>query len=207
MSTFCEADGLERPVNFSFMGKGATKIPALPLFNRIGRTKGGAAGFAKKIDLSEQRLSNWKRRGIPARELPRVTAALGINVETYLREASQSPDRAGEPGAQYGSESATLIEDFAALPTWLQEHIARKASELRRYAESLPTFVRDGMKPPPKDAEGYRVWEREIELDMAKRRSGEVLEQPDTKTTLPPAPRFRESDQPPQTPRIKRQRR
>lgn len=170
MQTVCEAAEPDRSINFSFMGKGEGKISAVPLFTRLGR--GGASAFAKKYRASEQRIANWKRRGIPAAEVGRVAAVLGITYEEYMREAGvEIPSVARQPGGQYTLEGQRLLNDFNALPDWLQEHIARKTAELRAYADSLPAYVRDGMKGPPKDPASYTDWERHIVEDMMKRGS------------------------------------
>lgn len=169
MQTFCEAHGLGRSLNFLFMGKGDRKISAAPLFERLGR--GGAAAFAKKINSSEQRVANWKRRGIPAAEVGTVAGALGMTYEEYMRAAGHEVHVARQRPGQYTIEAAKLLEDFNALPDWLQEHVARKAAELRQYADSLPSYVRDGMKGPPKDPESYAAWESEIVADMIARSS------------------------------------
>lgn len=170
MQTLCEAAGADGFINFPFMGKAERKISAEPLFERIGK-RGGTAAFAKKINASEQRIANWKHRGIPAAEVGRVASAIGISYEQYMKEAGQElPPVARQPAAQYTIEAAKLLEDYNALPDWLQEHIARKAAELRNYAESLPAYVRDGMKGPPKDPASYADWERHIVEEMLARR-------------------------------------
>lgn len=148
------------------------KIPAAPLFERLGNSRGAAKKLAEKLNVSEQVVANWKRRGsIPWAELHRIAAYLGISPEQYLTEAGLPTHVARQPGAQYTLEAHTLLEDFRALPEWLQEHVARKTAELRRYAESLPPYLRDGMRGPPKDPERYRTWERDMEDDMRKRTS------------------------------------
>lgn len=144
-------------------------ISGAPLFKKLDTDRGGATAFAKRLEVSEQALSNWRRRGIPAVELPRVAAALNITVEKYLLEAGHTVTTLREPGAQYSIEGQQLLEDYLALPDWLQEHVARKTSELRKYADSLPAMVREGMKGPPKEPERYRAWERQVEDDMIKR--------------------------------------
>lgn len=62
-------------------------------------------------------------------------------------------------------EAGQLIEDYRALPEGLQSHIARKTAELRRYADALPRFIRESLRPPA-DPESYRQWEQDIEADM-----------------------------------------
>jgi hypothetical protein len=106
----------------------------------------------------------------------RVALKFAGGLKVQLEEIS--PTLASEVGgnstrqitAQYTLQAAAMMEDFNALPVWLQEHITRKTAELRKYADSLPAFVREGMKAPPKDQAGYQNWEREIEADMAKRK-------------------------------------
>jgi|CXWL01.1.fsa_nt_gi hypothetical protein len=71
-------------------GDNTRKISSEPLFTRIGDSFGAAAKFALGSGISHQRLTNWKRRGIPAAELPAVAAALGISVEQYLKETGQA---------------------------------------------------------------------------------------------------------------------
>lgn len=165
------------------MGKGDAKkegnISADPLFKRLGR--GGAVAFAKKINSSEQRVANWKRRGIPSRALPHVAAAIGLSVEQYLQEAGY-PGVQGieEPRIQYTLELDALKDDFLALPDGLREYVARKTAQLRAYADALPQFIRDALKPPV-DPERYLAWERDIEADMMMKRQGAI-------TPPPPAP-------------------
>lgn len=138
-------------------------VPAGPLFKRIEAKRGGKAAFAKQLDIDHGRLSNWKKRGIPWAQVTRVAAAIGMAREEYLAEAGLSQKIARQPRGQYTIEASTLLEDFNALPDWLQEHIARKTAELRKMSDSLAPMVRDGMKGPPKDPARYREWERGIE--------------------------------------------
>jgi hypothetical protein len=149
------------------------KVSAEPLFTRI-RGKGGASAFAEKLNVSEQVVSNWKRRGVPWRKLPKVAAALGISVERYLEEAGYPSVRAlTHTPEQHTLEASALMEDFLALPDGLREYVARKAAELRKYADALPKFIRDALMPPS-DPERYRAWERDIEADMLAKTGGKV---------------------------------
>lgn len=143
---------------------------ARPLFRRIGQRGGAAFGRRPGIDASGQQVNNWKRRGVPEAKIGRIASELGITYEQYMQEAGLSTGKkVQQTSSQYTLDRVALINDFEALPTWLQEHIARKAAELRAYAESLPAYVREGMKAPPKDPDAYRAWERNIESDMANR--------------------------------------
>lgn len=89
------------------MGSGSDKkppIPAAPLFSRLGEKAGAAAKFARDLGISEQRLTNWKRRGIPPGSLPTVAAHIGVSVESYLQEAGVAPLAAHSPVADYLTE-------------------------------------------------------------------------------------------------------
>lgn len=97
------------------------------------------------------------------------------DISPILDKQIQRPGVA-QPSGQYTIEAAGLLEDFNALPEWLKEHIARKTAELRRYADSLPEIMKEGMKAPPKDPESYRTWERNIEAEMARRGGKAVKE-------------------------------
>lgn len=62
-------------------------ISAEPLRKRLAGKHGEGARFARRLNISHARLTNWLRRGIPERQLPKVCAALGISVRDYLKEA------------------------------------------------------------------------------------------------------------------------
>lgn len=148
------------------MARARKAIPVAPLLKALADKKIRPAAFAKKIGVSDQVLSNWKKRGaIPESEVRRVAGLIGKTFDQYVREAGRG-ELAEQPPAQYSFERSTLLEDYDHLPTWLQEHIARKVRELRAYAEALPDYVREGMKGPPKDPDAYRAWEKGIENDM-----------------------------------------
>lgn len=66
---------------------------------------------------------------------------------------------------QRSLETGKMVDDFEHLPDGLKEHVARKIAELRAYADALPGFIRDGLRPP-RDPDAYRQWEREMEADM-----------------------------------------
>lgn len=76
------------------------RIPSGPLFARLAKP-GQAAKFARDIGLSHQRLTNWRRRGVPAAELPSITAALGMTVEQYLTEAGRPPTELRQSSSFY----------------------------------------------------------------------------------------------------------
>lgn len=96
------------------------RIPAALLFQRIDAVKGGSAEFARALEISPQRLSNWRTRGIPASALPRVAAQLGITVEAYLAASGRPVSRAEQPRAAYlTNDEQQLLEHYRrATPNW-----------------------------------------------------------------------------------------
>jgi len=94
-----------------------------------------------------------------------------MTTDAYL-EAAGKPRIAvlKQPQGQYTIEGQKFLQDFYALPSGLQDHVARKVAELRQYADALPPFLRAALKPPA-DQESYRTWEREIEGDMHRLKS------------------------------------
>lgn len=74
-----------------FMEKG---VPAKPLFDRL-EGRGARASFAKKINVSPARLSNWEKRGIPAAAVPVVAQALSLTTDQYY-ELAKSGKKSGE---------------------------------------------------------------------------------------------------------------
>src|SRR4051812_22690872 len=90
-STFFEAARPFPPLNFPFMGKGDRgQVPSAPLFKRLADQKKSAKWLADELDVSEQVVSNWRRRGnIPDKDVGRVAGALGITYEQYMRDAGR----------------------------------------------------------------------------------------------------------------------
>lgn len=167
LSTYRETAKPAAVLGFSMASKSDKEISFAPLGRRL-RKKGDQSKFASKLNVSPQVLTNWKRRGtVPAAEVGRVAKALGITYEQYLIEAS--PPGVQQQTGQYLVEVSAMLEDYRALPKWLQAHVARKITELRRYSDSLPPYVRENMQPPPIEQESYRRWQLELENDLASR--------------------------------------
>lgn len=180
-STFREPEREMPPLNFSLMGEEEKRIDAKPLFDRLDASKGEAARFAKKMGLSHGRVANWRNRGIPAAMLPDVAAYLAMSTDAYLEAAGRPrPAVFQQPPGQYTLEGQKFLDDYYALPEGLREHVAKKTAELRAYADALPAFIRNGLRPPT-DPETYRAWEKDMEVDMRRR----LLEAPPP----PPGPR------------------
>lgn len=148
-------------------------VSSKPLFSRM-RERGAARDLAKVLNVSPQVVSNWKRRGeLPFMWVAPVAYHLGMTADEYLRAAgytAPNPPRVEEKAprySQYSIEATSLVEDYNALPQALQEYIARKAHDLRKYSDALPDFVRNSMRAPT-DPDAYRSWERSIEADMLR---------------------------------------
>lgn len=141
--------------------------------SRLG-DDGAKAEFARKLNISPQRLNNWiSREYIPAEWLPEIAAGLGISMRKYLHEAGRIPDN--YPLLNGNIESIPLLNDFERLPSGLQEHITRKAHELRQLVDGIPQKLRPLLiPPPPKHPDRYREWEQSIEALMEEyRRKGD----------------------------------
>lgn len=63
-------------------------IPIQPLLDRLEERNMRPADFARMLNISDQRLTNWKRRGIPRAELYTVTKAISMTVEEYIELAT-----------------------------------------------------------------------------------------------------------------------
>lgn len=135
----------------------AQKISALPLLRRLKDRAVSQTKFANENNYTPADITNWKARGVPLAELPKVAQWCQITVDAYLSEA-------GLPTASRPKsfEAATLLADYDALPDGLKEIVARKAAELRRFVDSLQPLFRDALDKAPTDPERYQAWEHDI---------------------------------------------
>ena len=54
---------------------------------RIAASKGlSQAEFARRMDVSEQRMTNWKKRGMPSALYAKAAEVLGCSIEALLRD-------------------------------------------------------------------------------------------------------------------------
>lgn len=137
----------------------------LPVLAWIRKQKMSEADFAtKELGISHGRFTNWKRRGVPQGELSRVAAKIGKSTDQYLAEIGRPTGKGSRQGKL---ETATLIEDFEALPDFLQTYVARKTTALRALYDGFPDWFRKKLAPP-KDPAQYKAWEREIEALMSQ---------------------------------------
>jgi hypothetical protein len=61
----------------------STTVSAKPLFSLL-KDRGAITAFAKKLGYKDmQRISNWRKRGIPKGQIVDVAKALGMKVENY----------------------------------------------------------------------------------------------------------------------------
>lgn len=61
-------------------------IPAEPMMSRLDELGWSQADFARKLNVSEQVVTNWKRRGIPRGEIYAVAKTLRMTVEQFLEQ-------------------------------------------------------------------------------------------------------------------------
>lgn len=140
-------------------GDNSKKISSAPLFTRIGDSFGAAAKFALGSGISHQRLTNWKRRGIPSAELPAVAAALGISVEQYLKETGQTtPQVARQVTGSYLTDDERELLDLyrAATGRWkiAIKHMAKLRGDAVQdeAAESMTVILAKIAAEPVADA-------------------------------------------------------
>lgn len=73
--------------------QGGKAVSAARLFRYISEENLSQREFGDKIGVSEQTLTNWKSRGIPAARVGEVAHAMGLSYEQYLREADYRPPK------------------------------------------------------------------------------------------------------------------
>ncbi len=137
---------------------------AIPLLRRINEGRFTRTEAAKKLDVLQQHITNWLRRGVPSARMPDVATLCGLSTDEYRLEAGLLSK--GAKPKQGKLTTALHIEDFEVLPDGLQDYIIKKTSELRALYEGLPT-IRDKLSPP-KDPDQYRAWELDIEVLISK---------------------------------------
>lgn len=122
-STGREAVKAASLINFLCMGEEEKSISAKPLFERFDAEKGAAAKLAKRLNISQGRIANWRTRGIPAAMVPEVAAYLGLKTDEYLVKVGRV--RAGEliqePPAEYTSSDSPQITRLIKAFAWLMD--------------------------------------------------------------------------------------
>lgn len=148
---------LRRRFNRAMDSKEIRKINLQALLKESKLTQ---AKFADKVGTDGAYISQIISRTIKAN----VGDDLARRIENAFQKHRGWMDTLDHSG-QRDFETDQLLKDFEAMPVGLREHIARKASELRKFADALPGYVKNSLKPPD-DPQSYRAWERELEADM-----------------------------------------
>lgn len=133
----------------------------MPLKSRL-KERGAKAAFAKKMGISDGRLTNWFARGVPPSMLRIVCHHLEISVAKYRAEADLPPESITAPEGT--SSAQALVSDFEQLPPTLRDHVAKQTRELRELIETVSERFRPLISAPPKDPERYKEWEDSIRL-------------------------------------------
>ena len=140
----------------------AQKVSAQPFLRRLKERGVNQSRFAIEHGYTPADITNWKARGVPRAELPKLARWCGLSVDSYLIEAG-----APQPAAQSRPlEVAALLADYEALPDFLKGVIARKTAALRRYVDSADPLTRKLLDSTPDDPARHRQWEQEIEAAM-----------------------------------------
>lgn len=117
-----------------------TTVSAAPLEAFLERAGDGAkADFARALNISPQRLSNWLKRGVPKRNLREVALAMSLQgADDYHRLVDS-----GQKGAQRGQNGAkrnipqSEAEKFLALVKTFLDTDANGQLEILEAALSL----------------------------------------------------------------------
>lgn len=125
------------------------------------KLSGSRKKFAEEVDTAPAYISQI----FSAKTKADVGDELARKIEVKKNLPRGWMDTLDHRDRQHSIETAKMMEDFEHLPDGLKEHIARKTAELRAYADALPGFIRDGLRPPS-DPDSYRKWEREMEADI-----------------------------------------
>lgn len=129
-------------------------IPADPLFSRLVRRPGGIAQFARDLNVSTQRVTNWRKRGIPAGVLPQVASTLKMTIDEYLTQAGMG---SGLPAreALTPDEKQMLDAYRSALPRWkatLKHMVNVRPEQQDEMAEALLILISKIAAAPVSDA-------------------------------------------------------
>lgn len=144
------------------------------LFEALSAGRITRAEVTRRLDLrNRQSVTNWLVHGIPPRHLPGVAALCGLSTDEY--RAKVGLVTALESGAiePVATSTEQLVANFENLPAGLQLYVLRKVKEWRKYADTLPSFLRDAVKPP-EDVGALRAWELEFFKAMEKQALGDL---------------------------------
>lgn len=157
-----------QPVYDAGMGKAAGEkrvvetVKAQPMLDFIKRNGASQAAFAVKIDETKQTLTNWKRRGIPMRAVPKVARAMGVTFEEYQALAEGRSPIAQDP-------DKLTPEAMAVARAWQQLSPGKRARYLEellwvRFFETKFPAYRTGVA----NAVSYDKFEKSVEADWER---------------------------------------
>lgn len=132
----------------------AAKIPFAPLLDRWLRQPGESkASFARALNVSPANVTNWLRRGIPPKELPRAAAKVGVSVDGYLQEVGLLK---ALPVAQSEPLPAELVKIIEEWPSLMPDEQKLVVADVMAKAEYNRSVVRK-LGIPARAAEDGRV--------------------------------------------------
>lgn len=141
-------------------------VDAKPLFEWIEADEKNRKAL-RAAKYSEGRTGNWRKRGIPRGEVPAIAQLMRLTFDQYLDRAGVPVNAVQQTRAEYLA-TPVMLADFNALQVAFKEHVARKISQLRRYADSLSPILRDGVQRPPADPNEYVEWQLGVETELAR---------------------------------------
>lgn len=127
----------------------------------------GWADLARALDITEQRLNNWKKRGIPAGQIKSVANALGITRYQLEGEAVSLRELTGEQIKALEIWSALMPEERAEMESLSKRNKAVLA-QLGGQPRALE-YLKDRLpEDEPTDLTRQWVKQKRAELDRRK---------------------------------------
>ena len=124
-----------------------------PLFNWFKENKPHNRGKLRDANYSDGQITNWKNRGIPRGQLPKVASLMGINPDKYLVLAGEKPTTkvpTNIEGLILDHDEAEAIKNLRdALPDW-KAHVLKMARVPKHDQEGMLRFL---TIPSPKGEE------------------------------------------------------
>ncbi len=143
------------------------RYAARPLIEWLdSKGRGAKSKFARDINISPARLTNWLRRGVPEGQLYVVADKMGMSYERYRRLIGTLPPLSSSDSIAFTEK---LIDDIRHLPPGLREYVARQAADLRQIVENTTKEMSHIFRPPV--GESYKKWEEYIVNLLADHRA------------------------------------
>ena len=131
---------------------------AIPLYQLIEQGSLTRASIVKSLAVSNQTITNWLARGVPAARLTEVAEVCGMNTDEYRYNAGMSSR------LPVGGKSLSI--GIEGLPKFMRAYLQAKAEDMLRHYQSVPEWIRARLEPPA-DPKHYELWREGLEVLLA----------------------------------------